>query len=117
MGEQVRQRHLPIVGKGEGVFNFIHIDDAATATVAALKCVPGAYNIVDDNPSEQRVWLPAFARVCRAPDPPRIMEQEALATFGADSVYYATQLRGASNAKAKRELNFQPRPLEWLKTS
>jgi nucleoside-diphosphate-sugar epimerase len=117
MGDQVRQRHLPIVGKGEGVSSFIHIEDAAVATVAALRCAPGAYNIVDDNPSEQRVWLPAFARACGAPDPPQITEEQALATSGADSVYYATRLRGASNAKAKRELNFHPRPLEWLKTS
>jgi nucleoside-diphosphate-sugar epimerase len=117
MGDQVRQRHLPIVGKGEGVSNFIHIEDAAVATVAALRCAPGAYNIVDDNPSEQRVWLPVFARACGAPEPPQITEEQALATFGPDSVYYATRLRGASNAKAKRELNFHPRLLEWLKTS
>ena len=117
MGDQVRQRHLPIVGKGEGVSNFIHIEDAAVATVAALRCAPGAYNIVDDNPSEQRVWLPVFARACGAPEPPQITEEQALATSGADSVYYATRLRGASNAKAKRELNFHPRLLEWLKTS
>jgi nucleoside-diphosphate-sugar epimerase len=117
MGDQARQRHLPIVGKGEGVSNFIHIEDAAAATVAALRSAPGAYNIVDDNPSEQREWLPAFARACGAPDPPQITEEQALATSGADSVYYATRLRGASNAKAKRELNFHPRLLEWLKTS
>jgi 2-alkyl-3-oxoalkanoate reductase len=113
MGDQVRQRHLAIIGNGEGVSNFIHIEDAA----AALRCAPGAYNNVDDDPSAQCIWLPAFARVCGAPDPPQITEQQALATSGADSVYYATRLRGASNAKAKVELNFQPRPLEWLKTS
>ena len=117
MGEQVRQRHVPIIGKGEGVSSFVHIEDAAAATGAALRCAPGAYNIVDDNPSEQRVWLPAFARACRALEPPQVTEQQALATSGADSVYYATRLRGASNEKAKRELNFRPRPLEWLQTT
>jgi 2-alkyl-3-oxoalkanoate reductase len=114
MGEQVRQERVPIIGAGQGVWSFVHIDDAASATVAALECAPGAYNIVDDYPSPQCVWLPAFARACGAPDPLQITEQEALATSGADSVYYATRLRGASNKKARNELNFRPRPLEWL---
>jgi 2-alkyl-3-oxoalkanoate reductase len=117
MGEQVRQRHVPIIGKGAGLWSFIHIEDAAAATVTALGCAPGAYNIVDDNPCEQRVWLPAFARACGALEPPQETEQHALATSGADSVYYATRLRGASNEKAKREMNFRPRPLEWLPTA
>jgi nucleoside-diphosphate-sugar epimerase len=114
MGEQMRQRQAPIIGAGQGVWSFVHIEDAAFATVAALECTPGVYNIVDDNPSEQREWLPAFARYCGAPAPPQITEQEALATSGADSVYYATRLRGASNEKARDEFNFRPRPLEWL---
>jgi nucleoside-diphosphate-sugar epimerase len=114
MGEQVRRQQVPIIGAGQGVWSFVHIDDAASATVAALKCAPGAYNIVDDHPSQQSVWLPAFARACGAPQPPQVTEQEALATSGADSVYYATRLRGASNRKARNELNFRPRPLEWL---
>ena len=114
MGEQVRRQQVPIIGAGQGVASFVHIEDAASATVAALECAPGAYNIVDDNPNQQRVWLPAFARACGAPEPLQITEQEALATSGADSVYYATRLRGASNAKARHELNFRPRPLEWL---
>ena len=92
----------------------VHIEDAAFATVAGLECAPGAYNIVDDHPSQQRVWLPAFARACGAPEPLQITEQEALATSGADSVYYATRVRGASNEKARHELTFRPRPLEWL---
>jgi 2-alkyl-3-oxoalkanoate reductase len=114
MGEQVRRQQVPIIGAGRGVWSFVHIDDAASATVAALKCAPGAYNIVDDHPSQQSVWLPAFARACGAQEPLQITEQEALATSGADSVYYATRLRGASNMKARNELNFRPRPLEWL---
>jgi len=114
MGEQVRQQQVPIIGDGQGVWSWVHIDDAADATVRALDCAPGAYNIVDDNPSEQRVWLTAFARYCGAPEPPRVSEQQALQSAGPDAVYYATRLRGASNAKAKRELGFRPRKLEWL---
>jgi nucleoside-diphosphate-sugar epimerase len=114
MGEQVRRQQVPIIGAGQGVWSFVHTEDAASATVAALECAPGAYNIVDDHPSQQCVWLPAFARACGAPEPLQITEQEALATSGADSVYYATRLRGASNEKARHELNFRPRPLEWL---
>ncbi|HUN58974.1 MAG TPA: NAD(P)-dependent oxidoreductase [Candidatus Binataceae bacterium] len=116
MGDQVRQRQIPIIGAGPGVSNFVHIEDAASATVAALECAPGPYNIVDDHPSPQCLWLPAFARACGAPEPPHITEQEALTTLGADSVYYAMRLRGASNQKARDQLNFRPRPLEWLQT-
>jgi nucleoside-diphosphate-sugar epimerase len=115
MGEQVRQQQVPIIGHGLGVWSWIHIDDAADATVRALDCTPGAYNVVDDNPSEQRVWLTAFARYCGAIEPPpKISERQGLQVAGPDAVYYATQLRGASNAKAKLELGFHPRPLQWL---
>ena len=114
MGEQVRQQWVPVIGAGEGVWSWVHIDDAAAATVAALECAPGPYNVVDSEPSPQREWLPAFARAVGAPPPPAVTEQQALDTFGADTVYYATRLRGASNAKAKRDLKFRPRRLEWL---
>jgi 2-alkyl-3-oxoalkanoate reductase len=114
MGDQVRRQQVPIIGTGQGVWSFVHIEDAASATVTALECAPGAYNIVDDHPSQQRIWLPAFASFCGAPEPLQISEQEALATSGADSVYCATRLRGASNKKARNELNFRPCPLEWL---
>jgi len=116
VGEQARHQQVPIIGDGQGVWSWVHIEDAADATVKALDCASGAYNIVDDNPSEQRVWLTAFARYCGAPEPPHVSEQQALQAAGADAVYYATRLRGASNAKAKRELGFNPRPLEWLAT-
>jgi nucleoside-diphosphate-sugar epimerase len=117
MGEQVREQRVPVIDAGQGVWSWVHIDDAAAATAAALECAPSAYNIVDSDPTPQRVWLPAFARAVGAPAPPRIADQEALAAFGPDTVYYATRLRGASNEKAKRELNFQPRPLEWVDQS
>jgi 2-alkyl-3-oxoalkanoate reductase len=114
MGKQVHSREVPIVGNGEGVWNWVHIDDAAAATAAALGCVPGAYNIVGDDPTPQCSWLPAFAHAVGAPPPPRMTEEEAVAAAGPDTVYYATRLRGAANTKAKRVLNFHPRPLEWL---
>jgi nucleoside-diphosphate-sugar epimerase len=114
IGDQLRRQQLPIIGEGQGVYSFVHIDDAAGATAAALECPPGPYNIVDGNPSPQHVWLAAFARSAEAPAPPHISEQDALRTSGADAVYYATRLRGASNAKAGRELAFRPRPLEWI---
>jgi nucleoside-diphosphate-sugar epimerase len=114
MGEQAREQRVPVIGDGQGVWSWVHIEDAAAATAAALECHPGAYNVVDSDPAPQRVWLPAFARAVGAPAPPQITEGEALASLGPDAVYYATRLRGASNEKAKRELDFQPRPLKWL---
>jgi nucleoside-diphosphate-sugar epimerase len=114
IGDQVRQRQIPIIGKGQGVYSFVHIDDAAAATAAALECPPGPYNIVDGNPSPQHLWLTALARVAGAPTPPHVSEEEALRASGPDAVYYATRLRGASNDKARRELGFRPRPLEWI---
>lgn len=114
IGEQVRQQRVPIIGEGRGVSSWVHVDDAAAATLAALKATPGAYNIVDNDPSELRVWLPAFARAAGAPPPPHVTEEQATKEAGPDAVYYATRLRGASNAKAKQALNFHPRRLEWL---
>ena len=116
MGDQARRQLLPIIGEGPGVFSFVHIDDAAdaTATAAALERAPGAYNIVDGNPSPQRVWLVSFARAAGAPAPPHVSGEEALRTSGPDAVYYATRLRGASNEKARSELGFRPCPLEWI---
>jgi 2-alkyl-3-oxoalkanoate reductase len=69
IGDQVRQQQVPIIGEGNGVYSFVHIDDAARATVAALECPPGAYHIVDGNPSPQHLWLTAFARAAEAPAP------------------------------------------------
>jgi nucleoside-diphosphate-sugar epimerase len=114
IGDQVRQQQVPIIGEGQGVYSFVHIDDAAGATAAALVCPPGAYNIVDGNPSPQHLWLTTFARAAGAPEPRRLSEEEALRASGPDAVYYATRLRGASNEKARRELEFRPRPLEWI---
>jgi 2-alkyl-3-oxoalkanoate reductase len=114
MGDQVRHQQVPIIGEAQGVYSFVHIEDAAKATAAALECPPGPYNIVDGNPSPQHVWLTAFARAAGAPAPPRVSEEEARRASGPDAVYYATRLRGASNDKAMRQLEFRPRPLEWI---
>jgi 2-alkyl-3-oxoalkanoate reductase len=95
MGEQVRQQRVPIIGYGQGVSSWVHIDDAADVTVRALDCAPGPYNIVDDDPSEQRVWLTAFARYSGALERPHVSEEQALQAAGPDGVYYATRLRGA----------------------
>jgi 2-alkyl-3-oxoalkanoate reductase len=117
VSEQIRERAYPVIGSGRGVSSFVHVGDAAAATVAALESDPGVYNVVDDDPSEMSVWLPAFARFLGAPEPPHLSEQDALQKAGSDAVYYATQLRGASNGLAKRKLGFAPRKLEWLSKS
>lgn len=109
----VRQQY-PVIGEGQGVSSFVHINDAAIATVAALTAEAGVYNVVDDDPSPQKVWLPAFASFVGAPAPSHVTEAEAKAMSGDDAVYYATKLHGASNAKAKRVLGWKPRRLEWL---
>jgi nucleoside-diphosphate-sugar epimerase len=117
VANQVREQRYPVAGSGSGVWSWVHVEDAAIATVAALEAEPGVYNIVDDDPSEMAAWLPAFARFLGAPPPPHITEEEALQAAGADDVYYAARLRGASNALAKRKLGFTPRRLEWLSAS
>lgn len=113
---QVREQQFRIVGNGEGVWSWLHIEDAAVATVAAAeRGNPGTYLIANDRPAPVREWLPAFAKWLAAPPPPQISVEDVLkADGGVDAVFYGTQMRGASNAKAKRELNFQPRPLEWF---
>lgn len=110
----VMRQQVPVIGNGEGVSSFVHINDAASATVLALTAAPGIYNLVDDDPCPQSVWLPAFAKFLCAPPPPHISVKAAAAAAGQDAVYYATRLSGASNAKAKSALQWKPRPLEWL---
>lgn len=110
---QVRQQKYPVIGSGTGVYSFVHVEDAAAATVAALENDPGVYNVVDDDASEMRVWLPAFAEFMGAPAPPHISEQDA-ESLGPDALYYATRLRGARNDLAKQKLGSSPRRLDWL---
>jgi nucleoside-diphosphate-sugar epimerase len=115
VGEQVGRREVPVIGKGEGIWNWVHIDDAAAATCTALTADPGVFNVVDDEPVPQSVWLPAFAKFVGAPEPPTISEEQGLQSFGPDTVYYATKLRGASNQRAKTQLPFRPRRLEMAR--
>ena len=112
--EPVRKRQFPIVGDGGGVSSFIHLDDAATATVLALEHHgPAIYNIVDDEPAPLREWLPVLAGILGAP-PPRHMPRWAARLFAGDAVVMmATESRGASNAKAKRELGWALRYPSW----
>ena len=114
VGDQVRRGEMPIIGEGQAVWSWIHIEDAAVATVLALTAPPGIYNIVDDDPSPVARWLPEFARSLGAPPPPKITEEQARVAAGEDAVYYGTKLGGASNEKAKRTFAFSPRRLEWL---
>jgi nucleoside-diphosphate-sugar epimerase len=109
---QVRKRRLPIVGKGDGVSSFIHLHDAAAATVAALHRGSGIYNIVDDEPAPARDWLPVFATAIGAKRPRRIPAWIARVAVGRVAGM-ATELRGASNARAKAELGWEPALPSW----
>jgi nucleoside-diphosphate-sugar epimerase len=113
VAEQVRKREPAIIGEGNAVWSFVHIDDAIAATVASLTAEPGIYNVVDDDPLPVSEWLPAFARWVDAPEPPRVSDETALETAGAEAVYYHRSLTGASNGRAKEKLGFAPRPLLW----
>lgn len=114
VAEQIRKKQFCVIGKGSGVWSFVHIEDAAQAVVSSLYCYPGAYNVVNDRPALFREWLPAFARYIGAGQPPWITEEKGFHEQGPERVFYATKLRGASNAKAKKAFNFQPRTFEWL---
>jgi nucleoside-diphosphate-sugar epimerase len=110
----VRKRGLPIVGNGAGVWSFIHVDDAASATVAALqRGAPGVYNVADDEPAPIAVWLPELARVLDAKPPLHIPVWLGRLLIGDVGVSMMTQIRGASNAKAKRELGWTPGYTTW----
>jgi nucleoside-diphosphate-sugar epimerase len=112
--DQVRGRRFPIVGSGDGIFSYIHIDDAAAATLAAVeRGRPGIYNVVDDDPAPVREWLPIYAEILGAKKPRRVPAFIARFVAGKYAVMLATQLRGASNAKAKQELGWTPRYASW----
>jgi nucleoside-diphosphate-sugar epimerase len=114
MLEPVRKRLFPIVGDGRGVWSFIHLDDAAEATVVALEHDGAAiYNIVDDEPAPVREWLPALAEVLGAKPPRHFPRWLARLFAGEAAVMMGTESRGASNAKAKRELGWAPRHASW----
>jgi nucleoside-diphosphate-sugar epimerase len=112
--EPVRKRMFPIVGDGGGVMSFIHLDDAAAATVLALEHDgPAIYNVVDDEPAPAREWLPVLAAVLAAKPPRRFPAWLARLVAGEAAVVMGTESRGASNAKARRELGWAPRHASW----
>jgi nucleoside-diphosphate-sugar epimerase len=114
MVEPIRKRQFPIVGDGGGVSSFIHLDDAAAATVVALEHDgPGVYNIVDDDPAPVREWLPVLADVLGAAPPRHVPRWLARLVAGDAAVMMGTEARGASNAKARRELGWAPRHASW----
>ncbi len=113
IGRQVRRRRYPMIGRGEGFTSFVHIDDAARATVAALEAAPGIYNVVDDEPALEREWLPVLARALGAKPPRRVPRVVGRVLAGEAATVMMTEVRGASNEKAKRELGWQPRYPSW----
>jgi len=111
---EVRKRRFPVIGRGDGVFSYVHVDDAAAATVAAVqRGGPGVYNVTDDEPAPMRDWLPAFAEAVGARKPLRIPAWVARLAAGKEAVAFATQMRGASNARAKAALDWRPRWTSW----
>jgi nucleoside-diphosphate-sugar epimerase len=116
MVEAIRKRRFPIVGRGGGVFSFIHIDDVAGATHAAIeRGAPGVYNVADDEPAPVSDWLPVLAAALGAKPPRRLPAWVGRIAAGELLMLMMTQMRGASNAKAKRELDWAPVHPSWRK--
>jgi nucleoside-diphosphate-sugar epimerase len=114
MAAPIRKRQFPIVGDGGGVWSHVHIDDAAAATVAAVeRGEPGVYNVVDDEPAPVREWLPVLASALDAKPPRRVPRWLARLAAGETAAVMMTEVRGASNAKAKRELGWEPHYATW----
>jgi nucleoside-diphosphate-sugar epimerase len=112
--ELVRKRRFPIVGDGGGVWSFVHTHDAAAATLSAVeRGAHGVYNIVDDDPAPAREWLPALAAAAGAKPPRRVPRWLGRLAAGEAVVTIMTEIRGASNAKAKRELGWTPAHPSW----
>ncbi|HZD38708.1 MAG TPA: NAD(P)-dependent oxidoreductase [Actinomycetes bacterium] len=110
----IRKRQFPIIGDGGGIWSHVHIEDAAGATVAAVHHGgPGIYNVVDDEPAPVREWLPFLAEQLGAKKPMRVPRFVARLLAGEIPVLQMTEVRGASNAKARRELDWQPRWSTW----
>ena len=114
MAAPVRKRRFPIVGDGGGVWSLVHVDDAAAATVAAVEHgEPGVYNIVDDEPAPVREWLPVLARALGAKPPRHIPRWLGRLAAGEAATLTMTEVVGASNEKAKRELGWRPQYPSW----
>ncbi len=114
--ELVRRRKFPLVGNGGGVWSFVHIADAAEATVEAIEHGSrGVYNVVDDDPAPVAEWLPALAQELGAKKPMRVPRLVGRLFAGEAGVVMMTDVRAASNAKAKRELEWHPAHSSWRK--
>jgi nucleoside-diphosphate-sugar epimerase len=114
MIDQLRRRRLPLIGDADGWWSFLHVDDAATATAVAVeRGAPGIYNIVDSEPAPVREWLPALAAMLGASPPRHIPRWLARLAAGEHIVTLMTEVRAGSNAKAKRELSWQPKFASW----
>jgi nucleoside-diphosphate-sugar epimerase len=114
MAEETLKRRNPIVGRGDGTFSFIHVEDAAAAYLAALDHgSPGIYHVVDDEPAPLREWLPVYAEALGAKPPRRVHAWLARLVAGRDLTSAAVEMRGASNAKAKRDLGWRPEHPSW----
>jgi nucleoside-diphosphate-sugar epimerase len=114
MAAPVRKRQFPVVGDGGGVWSFVHIDDAAAATAAAVvRGAPGVYNVVDDEPAPVRDWLPELAADLGAKPPWRVPRWLGRIVAGEAATVMMTDIRGASNARAKRELDWELRYPSW----
>jgi nucleoside-diphosphate-sugar epimerase len=112
--ELIRKRRFPILGEGRGIWSFVHIDDAAAATVAAVEHgARGIYQIVDDEPARVAEWLPALAAAAGAKPPRRLPLWLGRLAAGEVAVVLLDQVRGASNEKAKRELGWRPQYPSW----
>jgi nucleoside-diphosphate-sugar epimerase len=112
--DMIRKRRFPVVGDGAGVWSFIHIEDAAEATVAAAeRGRRGIYNIVDDEPARVAEWLPQLAGALGAKPPRHVPRAVGRLLAGEAATVMMTEVRGASNAKAKRELGWQPLHSSW----
>jgi 2-alkyl-3-oxoalkanoate reductase len=112
--EMIRKRKLPIIGAGTGIWSWIHLDDAAAATVAAVEHgTRGVYNVVDDEPAPVSEWLPYLADLVGAKPPRRVPVWLGRLAAGEVGVSMMTQIRGSSNAKARRELRWHPAWRSW----
>lgn len=112
--ELVRRRKFPLVGDGGGVWSFIHVADAAEATAAAVeRGSRGVYNVVDDDPAPVAEWLPALAQTLGGKKPMHVPRFVGRLFAGETGVMMMTEIRGASNAKAKRDLGWQPKHASW----
>jgi nucleoside-diphosphate-sugar epimerase len=113
IAEAVREGAMPLIGEGAAMHSFTHLDDAASAAVAALDAPPGTYNVVDDEPVRARDWLPLYAHALGGPEPPRLSVEDGLERAGWTAVHRMTEQRGASNARARERLGWEPAHPSW----